>query len=56
MKVEVPDMMCQNCVKRIGDAMAKSNIPVEIFLETKTIEVEEADLEKAKEILEDLGF
>lgn len=56
MKVEVPGMMCANCVKRISDAFADENVAVEISLEEKTIEVAEADLDKAKGILDDLGF
>lgn len=56
MKVEVPGMMCANCVKRISDAFAAENVPVEISLEEKTIDVAETDLDKAKELLDDLGF
>lgn len=56
MKVEVPGMMCQNCVKRISNAFSEAGIAVEISLETKSVDVEEKDLEKAKSILDDLGF
>ncbi len=56
MRIDVPDMMCENCVKRISNAMAEANVAVEISLENKTVEVADADEAKAKEILDDLGF
>ena len=55
-KIEVLGMHCPMCVKRISDALKEAGIEAEVCLETKTVSVNEADVEKAKEELEDLGF
>lgn len=54
--LNVPDMHCEMCVKRISTAFGKENIPFEISLESKTVSVNEGDIPDAKDILDDLGF
>ena len=54
--IKVEGMHCPMCVKRIGDALKAADIECEISLEEKTVSVKDADIKKAKEEIEDLGF
>lgn len=56
--ISVPDMMCENCVKRINNALKEQKIDFTVSLETKTVTVE-GDENAAKQvasIIYDLGF
>lgn len=56
--LNVPDMNCQNCVRKIGDALGKADVKHEISLEDKTVSIDGCDrcLAKAFDIIRDLGF
>ncbi len=54
--IKVPDMMCENCVKRITNALTTAGLAFQVSLADKTVSVEEASVAAAKEELEDLGF
>ncbi len=57
MKVlNVPQIHCQNCVKRISQALSQEGIKYEISAEAKTVTIDEKDLGKTLSILDDLGF
>lgn len=57
MKVlKVSDMRCEMCVKRINKAFGEEKLPCQVDLGNKTVSVEEGQITKAFEILEDLGF
>lgn len=56
--ISVPDMMCENCVKRINNALKEQKIDFTVSLDTKTVTVE-GDENAAKQvasIIYDLGF
>ena len=57
-KISVPDMMCENCVKRIDNALKENGIKYEISLLEKTVTVDGCEhcLKTALTELEDLGF
>lgn len=55
-EIKVEGMHCAMCVKRISEALKEADIPAEISLENKTVSVDEANVEKAKSEIEDLGF
>ena len=55
-EIKVEGMHCPVCVKRISDALKEAEIDAVVSLETKTVSVNEGDVERAKEELEDLGF
>lgn len=55
-EIKVEGMHCPMCVKRISEALENAGIKAEVNLETKTVSVEDADVVKAKEEIEDLGF
>lgn len=57
-KISVPDMMCENCVKRITTALAGAGLKFEVSLSDKSVTVEGGDRESAIAVsqLEDLGF
>lgn len=55
-EIKVEGMHCAMCVKRISEALKEAGIPAEISLENKTVSVDEANVEKAKSEIEDLGF
>ena len=55
-EIKVEGMHCPMCVKRISEALESAGIKAEVNLETKTISVAAADVIKAKEEIEDLGF
>jgi len=54
----VPDMHCEMCVKRITDALTKTNLTFEVSLAEKTVTVDgdEACVKTAIDELDDLGF
>lgn len=56
--ISVPDMMCENCVRRITEALTKADLKFSVSLETKTVEIDGCDscLKTAMGELEDLGF
>ncbi len=55
-EIKVSGMHCPMCVKRISEALENANIKAEVTLETQTVTVADADVEKAKEEIEDIGF
>ena len=56
--ISVPDMMCENCVRRITDALTKADLKFEVSLEKTTVEIDGGDscVKTAVGELEDLGF
>ena len=56
--ISVPDMMCENCVKRITGALKGAGLNFEVNLPGKTVSVEGGDeqVHTAVAKLEDLGF
>ena len=56
--ISVPDMMCQNCVKRITNALSEAELNFSVELENKTVTIDGCQhcLKTAMEALEDLGF
>ncbi|HPE94516.1 MAG TPA: heavy metal-associated domain-containing protein [Bacillota bacterium] len=56
MMLNIPDMHCEMCVKRIDTALTEKGIAHAIDLGSKTVEVEAAKLTQAKQVLDDLGF
>ena len=57
-KISVPDMMCENCVKRIDNALKETGIKYEISLLEKTVTIDGCEhcLKTVLTELEDLGF
>ena len=57
-KISVPDMYCENCVKRINNALAEAGINFTVDLQGKTVTVDGCEhcLSTAVAELEDLGF
>lgn len=56
--ISVPDMMCENCVKRITNALTKAELKFSVELESKTVTIDGCQhcVKTAVEELEDLGF
>ena len=56
--ISVPDMMCQNCVKRITNALTEAELKFQVDLDTKTVTIDGCEhcLATAVSELEDLGF
>ncbi|WP_312281790.1 heavy metal-associated domain-containing protein [Oscillibacter sp.] len=56
--ISVPDMMCENCVRRITEALTKASLNFEVSLENKnvTVDGDENSVKTAVGELEDLGF
>ena len=56
--ISVPDMMCQNCVKRITNALSEAELKFSVELENKTVTIDGCQhcLKTAMGELEDLGF
>ncbi len=54
--LHIPDMHCGMCVARIEAAFAEDGIPCTAQLEGQTVTVASADVAKATETLDDLGF
>ena len=57
-KISVPDMMCENCVKRITNALKEAELSFEVSLPEKTVILNGCQhcLQNAMSELEDLGF
>lgn len=56
--LSVPEMHCENCVKRISDALTEAGIRFEISLEKKTVSIDSGNesIQTAIAALDDLGF
>lgn len=56
--LKAEDMMCDHCVDRIKNGLEGADIQAEVDLSEKTVSIEgdDAVIDKAKEILGDLGF
>ena len=56
--ISVPDMMCENCVKRITNALTAAELKFEVSLPEKKVTVDGCEhcVKTAMEELEDLGF
>ena len=56
--IKVPDMMCENCVKRITTALTEAELKFEVSLADKTVTIDGCDncVKTAMTELEDLGF
>ena len=56
--IKVPDMMCENCVKRITNALTEAELKFEVSLADKTVSIDGCQhcLQTAMGELEDLGF
>lgn len=54
----VPDMHCENCVKRITNALNEQKLRFSVSLQSQTVSVEgsESDVQTAISALEDIGF
>ncbi len=57
-KIYVPDMHCENCVRRIASALKDAGVDAVVDLSTQTVTVNGCAhcLEKAKNEIYDLGF
>lgn len=55
-KIPVPDMMCENCVRRITDAFSAGGLGFRVSLADRSVWVEDPGVPAALEALEDLGF
>jgi copper chaperone CopZ len=56
--LKVPEMHCNNCVKRITNALNEAQLKFEVSLENKTVTIDgcEECVKKAVSELDDLGF
>ncbi len=54
--LKVEEMHCMNCVNRISSALRAEAIEFEIELEEKIVRVEPENVERAIDLLDDLGF
>lgn len=56
--ISVPDMMCENCVKRITTALTDAELKFSVSLADKTVTIDGCQhcLATAMSELEDLGF
>ena len=56
--ISVPDMMCENCVKRITTALTDAELKCSVSLADKTVTIDGCQhcLATAMSELEDLGF
>ena len=56
--ISVPDMMCENCVKRITTALAEADLKFTVSLADKTVTIDGCQncVKSAVGELEDLGF
>lgn len=55
-KVTVPDMSCGHCVMAIEKALKADELTGKVDLSTKTVELEEADLEAVTKAIEQAGY
>ena len=56
--ISVPDMMCENCVKRITKALSDAELNFTVSLPEKTVTIDGCEhcVKTAMEELDDLGF
>ena len=56
--ISVPDMMCENCVKRITTALSEADLKFTVSLADKTVTIDGSQncVKTAVGELEDLGF
>ena len=54
--LNVSGIHCENCIARISKALKEKDIAFETSLENKTVSVDEANVTKTIEVLDDLGF
>ena len=56
--ISVPDMMCENCVKRITTALTEADLKFTVSLADKTVTIDGCQncVKTAVGELEDLGF
>ncbi len=56
--INVPDMMCENCVKRITNALEAANLTFTVNLEKKLVTIDGCQncVQTAVNELDDLGF
>ena len=56
--ISVPDMMCENCVKRITNALTAAELKFAVSLADKTVTIDGCQncVKAAVGELEDLGF
>lgn len=55
-KLKVDEIHCENCTRRIKNALSEANIEHTVSLKEKTVTVNPKDVESVQEILETLGF
>lgn len=55
-KIEVNDMSCMSCVKKIQTELLKNKINAKIDLSSHQISVLDNELELAVKIIKDLGY
>ena len=56
--LDVPDMHCEMCVKRITDSLTKANLKFSVSLSDKSVTIDgpAGDVSTAVTELDDLGF
>ena len=56
--LKVPDMHCEKCVERINKTLSAAELKFAVSLTDKTVTIDgsDADVAKAKEELDDIGF
>ena len=56
--ISVPDMMCENCVKRITNALNEAKLTFSVSLADKAVSIDGCEncVKTAMGELEDLGF
>ena len=56
--ISVPDMMCENCVKRMTNALQAAELTFTVSLSDKTVSIDGCQhcVQTAVSELEDLGF
>lgn len=56
--ISVPDMMCENCVARITNALTQAELTFQVSLAEKSVSIDGCEhcVKTALEELEDLGF
>lgn len=56
--INVPDMHCENCVRRIREALAEAKVDATVDLKTKTVKVNGCEncYNTAFDEIYDLGF
>ena len=56
--ISVPDMMCENCVRRISETLKAAELKFSVSLENKTVSIDGCEhcVKTAISELEDIGF